>query len=176
MNQSVFIDNKITRRRMTQSEFNQTVDQYADSLFRFLQRNLKDRHSAEDIVQECFEKLWKYRFNIDPEKVKSWLFTTAYHGAVDHFRRQNRWQSAEQLPALEVSHSESYSDIRECLNAAVDLLPEIQRMVVVLRDYEGYSYREIGEICGLSESQVKVYIYRARLFLKNYIGSMEVLV
>jgi DNA-directed RNA polymerase specialized sigma24 family protein len=42
-----------------------------------------------------------------------------------------------------------------------------------LRDYEGYSYREIAEITDLSETQVKVYIYRARVFLKNYIGSME---
>jgi RNA polymerase sigma-70 factor (ECF subfamily) len=42
-----------------------------------------------------------------------------------------------------------------------------------LRDYEGYSYEEIGEITGLNESQVKVYIYRARLALKQYIGSLE---
>ncbi|MEA3444640.1 MAG: sigma factor-like helix-turn-helix DNA-binding protein, partial [Bacteroidota bacterium] len=51
-----------------------------------------------------------------------------------------------------------------------------QRSVVVLRDYEGYSYKEIAEITELSESQVKVYIYRARLFLKNYIGSTEAVV
>ncbi len=161
---------------MTLSEFNQTVDIYADPIFRFLQRNLKDRHAAEDIVQECFEKLWKYRMNVDPDKIKSWLFTTAYHGAVDHFRRQNRWQPTESLPASVASHTDGYSDVKERLNEAVDRLPEIQRMVVVLRDYEGYSYSEIGEICNLNESQVKVYIYRARLFLKNYIGSKEVLV
>jgi len=45
-----------------------------------------------------------------------------------------------------------------------------------LRDYEGYDYIEIGKITGLTESQVKVYIFRARNFLKNYIGRMEVLV
>jgi RNA polymerase sigma-70 factor (ECF subfamily) len=43
----------------------------------------------------------------------------------------------------------------------------------MLRDYEGYSYEEIGKITGLNESQVKVYIYRARLNLKEYIGSLE---
>jgi RNA polymerase sigma-70 factor (ECF subfamily) len=52
-------------------------------------------------------------------------------------------------------------------------LPEIQKSVILLRDYEGYSYEEIGNIAGLNESQVKVYIYRARLFLKEYIGTME---
>jgi len=45
-----------------------------------------------------------------------------------------------------------------------------------MRDYEGYSYQEIGEIADLSESQVKVYIYRARVYMKKYIGSMEVVV
>jgi DNA-directed RNA polymerase specialized sigma24 family protein len=43
----------------------------------------------------------------------------------------------------------------------------------MLRDFEGYTYEEIGEITGLNESQVKVYIYRARLALKEYIGSIE---
>ena len=48
--------------------------------------------------------------------------------------------------------------------------------MLTLRDFEGYSYAEIGQITGLNESQVKVYIYRARLFLKQYIGSLEVVV
>ena len=52
---------------------------------------------------------------------------------------------------------------------AVDKLPETQKMVLLLRDYEGYSYKEIGDLVALNESQVKVYIYRARVFLKNYI-------
>jgi RNA polymerase sigma-70 factor (ECF subfamily) len=66
--------------------------------------------------------------------------------------------------------------LSEILSEAVKLLPEIQRTVILLRDYEGYSYKEIGDITELSEAQVKVYIYRARVFLKNYIGKMEVVV
>ena len=61
----------------------------------------------------------------------------------------------------------------EVLEKAVENLPEDQKAVVMLRDYEGYSYREIADITGLSESQVKVYIYRARVYLKSYIGSLE---
>jgi RNA polymerase sigma-70 factor (ECF subfamily) len=45
--------------------------------------------------------------------------------------------------------------------------------VVLLRDYEGYAYDQIGEITGLTESQVKVYIFRARVSLRNYIGKLE---
>ena len=83
---------------------------------------------------------------------------------------------AEELPAGEGSYASQYTDVKERLNDAVGRLPEIQRIVLTLRDYEGYSYQEIGEVTGLNESQVKVYIYRARLFLKNYIGTMDVLV
>jgi RNA polymerase sigma-70 factor (ECF subfamily) len=46
----------------------------------------------------------------------------------------------------------------------------------MLRDYEGYSYQEIATITGLSESQVKVYIYRARIFLREYLVSVETVV
>ncbi len=69
-----------------------------------------------------------------------------------------------------------YSDLKEILNKAVEQLPDVQRSVILLRDYEGYSYREIGEIAGLSESQVKVYIFRARIFLKKFIGKPEVVI
>ena len=71
------------------------------------------------------------------------------------------------------AHTEQYSDLKEILNEAISRLPDDQRSVILLRDYEGYAYNEISEITGLSESQVKVYIYRGRLFLKNYIGNPE---
>ena len=72
-----------------------------------------------------------------------------------------------------LSHNRQYSDLKAVLNEAVNKLPDIQRMVVMMRDYEGYSYKEIGEMTNLTESQVKVYIFRARIFLKNYIGDIE---
>ena len=71
------------------------------------------------------------------------------------------------------SHNQQYSDLKTVLNEAVNKLPEVQRMVLMMRDYEGYSYKEIGEMTNLGESQVKVYIFRARVFLKNYIGDIE---
>ncbi|MBZ0242400.1 MAG: RNA polymerase sigma factor, partial [Bacteroidales bacterium] len=73
---------------------------------------------------------------------------------------------------LQSSHN-SYSDLKEILDEALKTLSEIQRSVVLLRDYEGYSYAEIGEITGLKEAQVKVYIFRARVHLKKYLQSIE---
>jgi RNA polymerase sigma-70 factor (ECF subfamily) len=52
-------------------------------------------------------------------------------------------------------------------------LPEIQKTVLLLRDYEGYNYDEIGEMTNLSSSQVKVYIFRARKSMKQYIGKLD---
>ncbi len=161
---------------MTINEYNQAVDQFSDCLYRFVLKSIKDTHKAEDIVQDSFEKLWKNVENVNAEKVKSYLFTTAYHTMIDRIRKEKRSSFTEDLSIKEQGHENNYSDLSEILKEAVNRLPEIQRMVLLLRDYEGYSYIEIGELTKLSESQVKVYIYRARVFLKKYIGRMEVVV
>lgn len=161
---------------MTVQEYNRSVDDYSDRLFRFVLKSIKDRYTAEDIVQDSYEKMWKNRENIDGTKVKSYLFTTAYHTMIDRLRKDKRMVATDELPTGSEGPSGQYSDLKEQLHEAVQRLPEVQRMVLILRDFEGYSYQEIGQICDLGESQVKVYIYRARVFLKNYIGNMEVLV
>lgn len=161
---------------MTISDYNTSVDEYSDRLYRFVLKSIKDVHKAEDIVQDSYEKLWKNVENVNAEKVRSYLFTTAYHTMIDIIRKDKRSAFSEDLKLTEESHENNYSDLNEVLKEAVEKLPEIQRMVLLLRDYEGYSYQEIGEMANLSESQVKVYIYRARVFLKKYIGNIEVLV
>jgi RNA polymerase sigma-70 factor (ECF subfamily) len=161
---------------MTINEYNQAVDRFSDRLYRFVLKSIKDVHKAEDIVQDSFEKLWKNVDNVNGNKVKSYLFTTAYHTMIDRIRKEKRSTFSEDLTLNEESHENNYSDLKEILNEAINRLPEIQRMVVLLRDYEGYNYKEIGVLTNLSESQVKVYIYRARVYLKKYIGKMEVVV
>jgi len=158
---------------MTVNEYNQAVDEYSDRLYRFVLKSIKDTHKAEDIVQDSYEKLWKNVENVNAEKVKSYLFTTAYHTMIDRIRKEKKAVFAEDVSLKEESHENHYTDLSEILKEAVNRLPHVQRMVVLLRDYEGYNYQEIGELTNLSESQVKVYIYRARVFLKKYIGSIE---
>jgi RNA polymerase sigma-70 factor (ECF subfamily) len=95
---------------------------------------------------------------------------------IDQTRLDKRNVDWEELNPGHLAHSEQYSDVMEKLELGVAQLPADQKSVVMLRDYEGYSYREIAGITGLSEAQVKVYIYRARVFLKEFIGSIETLV
>jgi len=158
---------------MTVKEYNLCVDQFADDVFRFILKNIQNEEKAQDVVQDTFERLWINAKKVDGKKAKSYLFTTAYHAMIDQIRKDKRQTDFEQVNPASYSHIEQYSDLKEILNDAIERLPLDQKSVIMLRDYEGYSYKEISEITELSEAQVKVYIYRARVFLKNYIGSME---
>jgi len=161
---------------MTAREYNQCVDEHADRVYRFVLKNIKDADIARDIVQDSFEKMWNKVSNIEASKAKSYLFTTAYHTMIDAIRRESKHTEFNEEKIGEDTINNTYSDLKEVLDSAVAKLPQIQRHVVLLRDYEGYSYQEIGEITGLSESQVKVYIYRARMFLKSYIVKLDLVV
>lgn len=161
---------------MTVKEYNAAVDLYSDRVYRFVLKSIRDVHKAEDIVQDSFEKLWKNAENVSFEKVKAYLFTTAYHTMIDLIRKEKRSLYTDDLKLPDETHENTWSDLSEVLQEAVNKLPQVQKMVLLLRDYEGYSYQEIGELTHLNESQVKVYIYRARIFLKKYIGSLETVV
>jgi RNA polymerase sigma factor (sigma-70 family) len=158
---------------VTTEEYNICVDQHADGVYRFILHNLRDEELARDIVQDAFEKMWLNVAGINPEKSKSYLFTTVYNTMLTRIRRDKKQGRWEEIDLEDHSHSRNYSDLKQILREALSRLPEIQRTVVLLRDYEGYSYEEIGEITNLNESQVKVYIYRARLALKEFIGKPE---
>ena len=160
---------------MTATEYNKCVDLHSDGLYRFLLKNLKDSDKARDLVQDTFTKLWQKVGEVSFEKAKSYIFTSGYHTMIDMIRREKR-QVEYTKYALKTSITASerqYTDLHDVLNVALEQLPTIQKSVIMLRDYEGYSYEEIEEITGLNESQVKVYIYRARVALKEYIGKIE---
>lgn len=161
---------------MTVKEYNKTVDDYADAVYRFVRADLKDDDRAHDIVQDSFEKLWRHVTEIDYIVAKSWLFTTAYNAMIDIIRREKRIDFRDDMPETEQGSGEQYSDLNEILHKALERLPEQQRTAIVLRDYEGYSYQEIGEITGTTEAQVKTNIYRGRVALKSYIGKIETVV
>jgi RNA polymerase sigma-70 factor (ECF subfamily) len=152
------------------------VDAHAGGLYRFMLKHTRDTEQARDLVQEAFAKMWLKVEEINAEKAKSYLFSTGYHTMIDQIRRDKKKGNYDEVQVQKLAHAEQYSDLSEILNEALETLPEKQKSVVLLRDYEGYSYQEIGEITEMSESQVKVYIFRARKALKNYIGSIEAVI
>jgi RNA polymerase sigma factor (sigma-70 family) len=161
---------------MNVSEYNMSVDEYSDGIYRFILKQIKDKDKAKDIVQDTYIKMWNKHEEIQAEKVKSYLFTAAYHTMIDQIRKDKRLVSMDAADYLTPSTNNKYSDLKAVLNEALEKLPEIQKSAILLRDYEGYDYKEIGEILNLNESQVKVYIFRGRQTLKNYIVHAENLI
>jgi len=158
---------------MTEREYNECVKTYADNVYRFILKNLRHEEDARDVVQTAFEKMWRNREEIDPLKCKSYLFTVAYHQMIDHIRKIKRVQLKEEFNAEVKVQDKPANNLKKVLEEALSRLSETQRSLVLLKDYEGYSYDEIGQITGLSESQVKVYLHRARVQLKEYLVKIE---
>lgn len=161
---------------MTVKEYNRSVEEFADSVYRFIRADFKDDERANDIVQDAYEKLWLHVTELEYPVVKAWLFSTAYHTMIDVIRKEKRISSVEEITPEDLRYDAQYSDLNEILHEALSRISEQQRSVVLLRDYEGYSYKEIGEITGLSEAQVKINIYRGRLALRDFIGKIEMII
>ncbi|MEI8059655.1 MAG: RNA polymerase sigma factor [Ferruginibacter sp.] len=158
---------------MTIREYNECVNLYADNVYRFILKNLRHEEDARDVVQGAFEKMWVNRDTVDNERSKRFLFTVAYHQMIDHIRKNKRVSLRETFNDDAKGSIHQQHDTKRILNEALSQLNERQRSLVMLKDYEGYSYEEIGQITGLNESQVKVYLHRARLQLREYIVKVE---
>lgn len=158
---------------MTEREYNECVNRYADNVYRFIVKNLRHEEDARDVVQTAFEKLWRHRTDIEEDKSKSWLFTVAYNCMIDHLRKVKRIYLKEEFREETRVCSKEPHNAKAVLEKALTKLSETARSLVMLKDYEGYSYEEIGKIMSLSESQVKVYLHRARLQLKEYLVKAE---
>jgi len=156
---------------MTDKDYNDCVDNFADGVYRFIVKNIRHTEDAQDIVQSAFEKLWVNREQVLPEKAKSYLFTVAYHQMIDHIRKSNKMPLSEDTAIPQQQIVQQDAELKKILMRAINELNPIQKSLVLLKDYEGYSYQEIGEIMHLSESQVKVYLHRARLILKTKLSA-----
>jgi len=159
---------------MTVKEYNNAVREFGDHIYRFIFRSIKDSHRADDIVQDTYEKLWRCVTEIEYNAVKSWLFSTAYNRMIDVIRKDSRLVGIEFYDDSSLYAEENGSDLNEVLHRALETLPPAQRSVILLRDYEGYSYKEIAGITSLSEAQVRTYIFRGRVALRNYLVKASV--
>lgn len=158
---------------MTEKDYNDCVKQYADNVYRFILKNLQHEEDARDVVQTAFEKMWRHKDEVDAAKSKSYLFTVAYHQMIDHIRKVKRIQLKEAFNETLQIENRPVNNLKKILDEALARLNETQRSLVLLKDYEGYSYEEIGKIMDLNASQVKVYLHRARVQLKDYLVKME---
>lgn len=161
---------------MTKNEYNIAVKEHANALYGFGLKFLRDSENAHDIVQDVFEKLWINRSSVEFEKAKSWMFTTAYRAILNFIKRRKRMDyDSDRLPEKGERDDLKFVS-NEVVERAISILPPLQKSIILLRDLEGYAYKEIGDILEISESQVKVYLFRARKKIKKQLKDSRKLV
>jgi len=166
---------------MTVGEYNKAVDVYADNLYRFILKNLKDAAMAEDIIQDTFIKV---KTKIDtlknPAKVESWIFQIARNTMNDYFRDQKKSHENEDYQeeisiepnAFEEEEIKIKIQTREFSEYAgfiVSELPEKYRKAVYMADIEGLSMKEVADELNISVSGAKSRVQRGRKMIKEII-------
>jgi RNA polymerase sigma-70 factor (ECF subfamily) len=166
--------------------FPDLVKRYEEKLYNFCLRMCRDPADAEDTVQETFLNVFKYLKDFRYEtKFKNWLYRIAASTCIkrrrkskfaperelplDEFYPQDESEPAHQVPnwALMPLDKLLNNELLDQINQAVFSLPEKYRLVIVLRDIEGFSTAETSQILNLSPANVKVRLHRARLFLRD---------
>lgn len=154
-----------------------------NKLFRLALRITLDRAEAEDVVQETIIKVWNRREEWDQiENIEAFCLTVCRNLAVDKTRRQpflsldDATPNSIPTPSLLTPHPEEQAVQRDRIRLVrrlIDSLPEKQRSCMQLRDVEEKSYRDIAQILGITEEQVKVNIFRARQAIRERLQKME---
>ena len=162
---------------MENISFRNTVLPLSDKLFRLALRITMNRAEAEDVVQDTLLKVWEQRSQWEHiNNLEAFAIAICRNRALDVMKRAGRntasldkvdngqWSMVNGQSALEAR--EQLSLVRKLM----DGLPEIQRTIIHLRDIEGQTYQEIAEALDISETQVKVYLHRARTKIKKGYG------
>ncbi len=153
---------------MTQKEYNNGVRLWADDVYRFAVRCGGGEDLSKDAVQEAYASLWERREQVEVEKGKAFLFTVVHNCLMSYHRHEQVHQQT--LPLLQpdrVVLPDERFDLQDALHKALERLPQVQHEAVQLKDVEGYSCKEIAEMLSLTEKQVSVYLFRARVSLKK---------
>lgn len=163
---------------MKKISFRNDVLPLKNELFRLALRITLDKAEAEDIVQETMIKVWNRRENWDAiDSIEAFCLTVCRNMALDRVKAMSRRGIPIDDNESEQPADNSYSsnpeeqavqrDRVKLIRGIINRLPEKQRSVMQLRDFENKSYKEIATILGISEEQVKVNIFRARQTIKQ---------
>ncbi len=167
---------------MKKISFQTDVLPLKDKLFRLALRITLNPAEAEDVVQDTMLKVWNRREQWEQiDSIEAFCLTICRNLSLDLVRRMGR-----QEQSLDISHDptdHSYTsnpeeqtvqrDRVKLVRQLISQLPEKQRTSMQLRDLEGKSYRDIADIMGITEEQVKVNIFRARQTIKKEFEQQE---
>ena len=172
---STFPEPEYLRRLKEDDEraFDALFRHYSALVYRFAYGYLKSRPAAEEIVQECFIKIWERREQLrDDVPLKGYLFTTAHHAILNELRRdQHHLRLAGQVVATgptSVANEAEYQEMEALYLAALNKLPPKQREAFLLSRQQGLSYPEIAERQGVSVKTVEAHIMQALKTLRTF--------
>lgn len=164
--------------------FNHIVEKWHSKIFRFAFRFFADEDEAHDITQKTFIKTYQSVNTLEnPEKFSSWIYRIANNLCLDELKRAGRRKSTsleaymEQSSGLEGEFTLPDADLQNkelghILQKALLTLPDEQRTVIILKEYEGLKFREIADILEEPENTVKSRLYyglkSTRRVLKNW--------
>lgn len=155
---------------MTGKDYKQYINNYSDDLLRYLAKNLQDIDEAKDILQDTFIALWENRTRIENNKVKSWLFTVAHNKMLKLIRhnkiKQNVFDSEFVRQENETTIKQSIENMQQ-IDYLLSKLNQTQRQCLTLKEWNGFSIKEISQIVNISEQNVKINIFRAKIKLKE---------
>lgn len=167
----------------SQEAFKSLYDLYARRLYAFCMEYTKSREDTEEIVQDAFVWLWRNKENIRQEAtIKNLLFLRVKHFLINAWRARVNTPIFEDyvdyinsLPADSRDHLE-YMDFRDTVMSIIDQLPKTQSKVVKMSRLEGLKNKEIAGKLRLSEQTVKNALSMGLKFLKERLGTIEMLV
>ncbi len=160
------------------------IDQYADMVYRIAMNEMRNREDAEDVFQEVFLRLVRYRSRIENEEhLKAWLIRVTINCAAKHHgnawnRKVVLFDGEEENQSVDGQSDREYERVENAgspVSAAVAGLPEKYRIAVHLFYYEEMSVEQIAGILGEMESTVKSRLHRARQMLKIELEGEELL-
>ncbi len=165
---------------MENISFRTTVLPLSDRLFRLALRITMNRAEAEDVVQDTLLKVWEQRNEWEQiDSLEAFALTICRNRALDVKKRAGRNNtSLDKIDSVQPSIFNLQSSIEEreqlsLVRKFMDELPEVQRSIMLLRDIEGKTYQEIAQTLDISETQVKVYLHRARTKIKERIWTIN---
>lgn len=167
-----------------QSAFARLVEENQGRIYALCYRMTGSREDAADLTQDAFLRAWQFRENFQGHSALStWLYRLALNGCIDFLRREKRrgslsmtldedgedWQAQISDERWAPEDVLERSQLQHLLWQGLDALSPEHRQILVLREMEGLSYREIGKYLRLEEGTVKSRIARARLALRDFL-------
>lgn len=158
--------------------FNENAEAYANDIYTFAYYWLGNPQDAEDVAQDVLVRLWRHEATVSPEKVRSWVMKVTRNACTDFARKRSRTRNLLDLFKREGGHGKGngnthpqkaveLGEMREQVRLALDAVREPYRSLVIQREIQGLSYKELAESFDMPVNRVKVFLHRGRGMLRG---------